>query len=81
MIITKEWIDAVRPEHGHTSCSDVDLGNAYGGWTRRYDPETGKKEVIYPRCYRCYLLSNIGKDTSELEFEVAVCVSLHYKNY
>lgn len=79
MIITKEWIDCVAPKHGRTSCNDEDLGNATGGWNGFYDRNTGKKEIHFPRCNRCYLLSVLGEDTDTLEFEVEVGVSLTYR--
>lgn len=78
MIITKEWIDIVCPEHSRTSCDDSNLNNSYGGWTGYYDRETGKREINYPRCARCYLLNNIGFEADNLEFVPEVNVYLNY---
>lgn len=41
--LTPEIVDLIAPEHGRTSCSDINLAN---GWS---DDRT-------PRCYRCALL-------------------------
>jgi len=68
-IITQEIVDFICPEHGRTSCSDSDLGNSYGGWSGRFDEQTGNKEVYYPRCNRCYLMDHIGEDMDLLEFD------------
>jgi hypothetical protein len=82
MIITKSWVDLVCPKHERTSCDDQYLANHYGGWNGRYDSYTGKKEIQFPRCARCYLLDNIGTDTESLEFTPEVKVTLLYnKNY
>ena len=79
-ILTKEAIDILCPKHGRTSCSDDDLANSYGGWSGRYDPDTGKKSIIWPRCTRCYLLNHIGEDVSKLEFRPDVCLELVEEN-
>jgi hypothetical protein len=80
MIVTKEWVDKISPEHGRTSCDDKELNNAYGGWDRTYDTNTGRKNIRVPRCARCYLLDSIGCDTKDLEFEPVVEVWLRYKD-
>lgn len=77
MTITKEWVDAVFPEHGRTSCSDINLANKFGGWSGKYNPDTGQKEIRYPRCNRCYFLDNIGMKMEDLEFKIQ-CVILEY---
>ena len=79
MILTKEYIDTIAPIHSRTSCNDNSLNNAYGGWNGKYDPNTGKKEIIYPRCSRCYLLNNIGLDTESLNFKIDIWVNLKFK--
>jgi hypothetical protein len=47
--LTKEIVDAFRPEHGRTSCSDTNLVNGFAS--------NGDKEL--PRCYRCALLEAV----------------------
>jgi hypothetical protein len=79
MIITKDWVDQFCPDHDRTSCSDDNLSNAHGGWTGYYSRKTGKKEIQYPRCSRCYLLDNIGMNTDDLEFKPYVEVYLRYR--
>lgn len=79
MLITKEYINKIVPNHGRTSCSDNDISNGYGGWTGKYNRETGKKEIRHPRCNRCYLLNNIGIDTKDMEFKIITDVCLLYK--
>ncbi len=73
-VLTREMVDAIAPEHGRTSCNDQTLGNEYGGWTGKFDRDTGRKEVIHPRCNRCYLLAHIGENLEDLEFRVSVCL-------
>lgn len=80
MIITREWVDQLCPDHDRTSCSDDNLSNAYGGWSGYYSRTTGKKEIQHPRCRRCYLLDNIGMNTDYLEFDIEVNICLSYKN-
>jgi hypothetical protein len=80
MIINREWIDTVCPEHSRTSCDDDNLNNSCGGWTGYYDRKTGKKEINYPRCSRCYLLNNVGMEIDDLEFIPEVVVYLYYNN-
>jgi len=75
MIITKEVIDILAPKHGRTSCSDENLSNAYGGWTGKYDVDTGRKKIIYPRCNRCYLIDNIGMEMDNIEFKFELFIS------
>lgn len=70
MIITQEIIDFIAPAHGRTSCNDNDIANAYGGWTGEYSMVTGRKDVIHPRCTRCYLMKNVGVDSDDLEFSI-----------
>ncbi len=77
-IITIDVVNAIAPEHGRTSCSDEDRANAYGGWNGKYNPDTGKKQISYPRCIRCFLLEHLGEDLNDLEFELSVC--LEYKD-
>lgn len=79
MLITKEWVDKVCPNHSRKSCSDNDLSNSFGGWNGRYLPGTGEKKIIHPRCSRCYLLDNVENNTDDLDFEVIVDVFLVYK--
>lgn len=79
MVITREWVDIVCPEHGRTSCNDQNLNNSYGGWDGKFNPDTGRKVIHYPRCHRCYLLDNIGADTDKLEFHVSVDIDLTWK--
>jgi hypothetical protein len=81
MIITKEWVDIVTPNHGRTSCDDNNLANSFGGWNGKYNRNTGKKEIDYPRCNRCYLLDHIGENTEDLEFEITPTISLSFKPY
>lgn len=77
MKITKAWVDAITPKHGRTSCRDNDLSNCFGGWTGKYDENTGKKVIQHPRCNRCYLLDHLGEELESLPFEVEV--SLYWK--
>lgn len=79
MIITREWVNTVAPKHGRTTCSDDNRINGYGGALSTFDQNTGEREIRYPRCNRCYLLDHIGCDTSDLEFEIEVSVSLKFK--
>ena len=79
MLITKEWVDKMAPNHGRTSCSDDNLANHYGGWDGTFRTDNGHKMIIIPRCNRCYLLFNIGRHTKDLEFEPVVNVWLQYK--
>ena len=72
MILTKEIIDVLTPEHGRTSCDDDNISNSFGGWTGKYNEDTGQKVIRYPRCNRCYLLDNIGSDIDSLEFKIEV---------
>jgi len=62
MILTRDLIDLIESEHGRTSCSDTNLSNS------DYDIEHG----YFPRCRRCYLLSNENLDTDLLDFEVHI---------
>ena len=80
MKITREWVNIVTPEHERTSCSDDNLYNASGGWEGKYNPNTGKKVIYYPRCNRCYLLDNVGLDLEVLDFAVTVHVELLWKD-
>lgn len=80
MKITRTWVDTVAPEHGRTSCSDAYLYNAPGGWEGKYNPDTGEKEIYYPRCNRCYLLDHLDMDTDALDFAVTVDVRLTWKD-
>lgn len=72
MILTQEAIDIISPHHQRTSCNDDNLNNAYGGWKKSYgyDSKTGKKNISYPGCIRCYLMHNIGYESLNLEFEI-----------
>lgn len=70
MQITEEFINAIAPVHGRTSCNDENICNGYGGWTGKYDPNTGKKVIEYPRCIRCYLITHLGYQMDELKFRV-----------
>ncbi len=71
MILTKDAVDAMAPEHERTSCTDEGRENAFGGWSGEYDRHTGNKEIRFPRCVRCYLLDHLGEDTKNLEFKIA----------
>jgi hypothetical protein len=79
MLITEEYVDKIAPSHGRTSCNDINRNNAYGGWDNTYNSKTGAKNILIPRCTRCYLLDSIGCDTMDLEFEPVVEVWLRYK--
>lgn len=70
MKLTQEVIDIIAPNHGRTSCSDERIINGYGGWSGKYDRDTGHKEIRVPRCTRCYLLNNLGEDVESLEFRI-----------
>jgi hypothetical protein len=74
MVLTKEIVDALAPEHGRTSCDDGNLANSHGGWNGKYDENTGRKVINYPRCNRCYLLDHLGEDLDKLSFRVNVCL-------
>lgn len=78
--VTKEWVDIVCPEHGRTSCSDTDLGNVSGGWNGKFDENTGKKVIQYPRCNRCYLLDHLNEKFDDLAFAVEVEVRLEFRD-
>lgn len=77
MTITIDFVNAVASEHSRTSCDDNNLTNSYGGWDGKYDPNTGKKLIRFPRCNRCYLLSHVGESVSSLDFKLDLC--LDYK--
>jgi len=79
MILTKGVIDRLAPTHLRTSCNDDNLINGFGGWDGKYDVNTGKKDVRYPRCVRCYLLRNIYMDTDGMDFEIITDVRLVWK--
>jgi hypothetical protein len=66
--VTKELVDLLVPGHDRTSCNDDNLNNSYGGWTGKYDENTGEKVVKIPRCARCYFLDNLGTNFEDLEF-------------
>jgi hypothetical protein len=72
MILTREIINILTPVHGRTSCSDTKQINGCGGWTGKYNEDTGKKVINYPDCNRCYLLNHEGEDTDNLEFGIQV---------
>ena len=72
MILTQDMIDIIAPEHGRTSCDDSNLANACGGWSGHYNPGNGTKEVIYPRCTRCYLMDHVGEDHLSLDFQIEI---------
>jgi len=74
--VTRKWVDTFVPEHSRTSCDDDNLNNAYGGFTGKYDENTGEKVVRFPRCVRCYLLDSVGCYFQDLEFKVNVEVYL-----
>ena len=48
-VLTRQLVDALRPEHDRTSCSDTNLSN---GWDTM-DERSGR---TMPRCVRCALL-------------------------
>ena len=75
MLLTSALVDTVVPEHGRTSCSDDNLANAYGGWNGKYNPNTGEKIIHFPRCNRCYLLANLGKDLADLPFQLELSLT------
>lgn len=79
MILTREEIDRIAPTHGRTSCNDDHRINSFGGWEGKYDVDTGKKDIRYPRCNRCYLLDHLDANTDDLDFEVIVDVRLVWK--
>lgn len=76
-ILTQELVDILVPKHGRTSCSDSNICNGSGGWEGKYNTDTGKKEIRYPRCTRCYLLNNVGCKLSSMAFSLSV--SLDYR--
>jgi hypothetical protein len=80
MIIERLWIDEVCPEHGRTSCDDINLSNAYGGWDGTYRTDNGHKNIRVPRCNRCYLLANEGFDTNDIEFKPVVEIWLQWQD-
>jgi len=80
MILSKEIIDHIAPTHGRTSCSDDNLNNSYGGWNGKFDPDTGKKVINFPRCSRCYLMDNIGLDSESLAFKLDIVVYLNWND-
>jgi hypothetical protein len=69
MIITKEVIDVLTPNHGRTSCSDAYPGN--GGYEiedRYFQGIVIERNWRYrPRCNRCFLLDHIGYDTDYMK--------------
>jgi len=70
MILTREMVDFIAPEHSRISCSDENPSNFHGGWNGKYNVNNGEKDIDYPRCVRCYLLKHIGEETSSLEFGI-----------
>jgi hypothetical protein len=77
MLITREWVDTVCPEHDRTSCSDDNVANGFYSIVeeklkgviirRKFDP--------FPRCYRCFLLNHVGGEIDP-RVEVKVCVHI-----
>ena len=70
MLINKEWVDKVCPEHGRTSCSDEEIYNGFSGWNGKYDVDTGAKIIKYPRCDSVICLTILGwiRKTWNLKF-------------
>lgn len=81
MIITKEVIDVLTPNHGRTSCSDAYPGN--GGYEiedRYFQGIVIERNWKYrPRCNRCFLLDHEGYDTALMDIDVVPEVSLVLK--
>lgn len=56
--LTREYIDTIAPEHGRTSCTDMNRTNGY----YKIKEESLRGVVIkrgfevHPRCTRCFLL-------------------------
>lgn len=80
MLLTKEQIDQMCPEHGRTSCDDEHLNNHWGGWDGTYRTYDGHKNIRIPRCNRCYLLYNVGLNTDDMEFKPVIEVWLQWQN-
>ena len=76
MKITPEFIDAICPTHGRTSCDDEHIYNGDGGWTGGYNWD-GTKEIKYPRCIRCYLTSHLGYNFDELDLKLELTFKLY----
>lgn len=81
MIITREFVDMVAPEHGRTSCSDECLNNS----DMDIEDVVVLGQVVerrirhYYRCGRCFMLSLVGCDTKDLTFDIKydISVDLH----
>jgi len=60
VLLTRELIDVLTPEHDRTSCDDTDLANAY------------VVSNSYVRCVRCHLLDNVGMYVRDLGIQLVV---------
>jgi hypothetical protein len=81
MILTRDIIDIICPNHGRTSCNDSDPNNGY------YEiKETKFRGIVIeknfktaPRCHRCFLLDAEGYDTDLMDITVIPTIELVIK--
>lgn len=62
--LTREIIDALRPDHGRTSCSDDNPANGWGS----------NGEGSAPRCTRCALLETLEGRAMDEGFELRIAI-------
>lgn len=82
MVLTKEIIDIICPDHDRTSCSDDNRSNGFYKVDMKKDPrgvEYISKDSYLPRCARCYLLDSIGSKISDLSLKVKMNISFDFK--
>lgn len=61
LVITRELVDVLWPEHGRTSCSDTNTENGYPHY------ENGA-----PRCCRCMGLESINEPLEIFKIEATI---------
>lgn len=74
MTITEEFVNAIAPKHGRTNCSDAISTNCFYTLdeivVQGVVVERRFKHAL--RCDRCYLLENIGLDTTQIELAIQI---------
>ena len=83
MIITREFVDMVAPEHilMGEECNDENLYNKeYGIRVVTVNGvEIERSWNDQPRCNRCFLLAHVRQDTDDMGIFVIPHVTLHLK--
>ncbi|MFA5408869.1 MAG: hypothetical protein WC343_08895 [Bacilli bacterium] len=83
MIITREFVDMVAPEHilMGEECNDENLYNKEYGirvvTVNGVEIERSWNDL--PRCERCFLLAHVGQDTDDMEMIIIPQVRLRLK--